>query len=78
MMGRLYILAMGLILSFFLLGGITACAPAISKKVREEAGEPVPFEALLKQTDGYVGRVVIVGGYILETVNETDGSQITV
>jgi outer membrane lipoprotein len=77
-MGRLHILVIGLILSFFLLGGFTACAPAISKKVREEAGEPVPFEALLKQTDGYKGRVVIVGGYILETVNETDGSQITV
>jgi outer membrane lipoprotein len=66
------------ILLFLLLGGFTACAPAISKKVRDEAGEPVPFEALLKQTDGYKGRVVIVGGYILETVNETDGSWITV
>ena len=77
-MGRLSILVMGLILSFFLLGGFTACAPAISKKVREEAGEPVLFEALLKHTDDYKGRVVIVGGYILETVNETDGSRITV
>jgi outer membrane lipoprotein len=66
------------ILLFLLLGGFTACAPAISKKVREEAGEPVPFAALLKQTDGYKGRVVIVGGYILETLNETDGSWITV
>jgi len=77
-MGRLYIIVTGLILSFFLLGGFTACAPAISKKVREEAGEPVPFEALLNHTDDHKGRVVIVGGYILETVNEPDGSQITV
>jgi outer membrane lipoprotein len=77
-MGRFYILVMGLILSFLLLGGFTACAPAISKKVREEAGKPVPFEALLNHTDDYKGRVVIVGGYILETVNEPDGSQITV
>jgi outer membrane lipoprotein len=66
------------ILLFIFLGGFTACAPAISKKVREEAGEPLPFEALLKQTDGYNGRVVIVGGYILETLNEMDGSWITV
>jgi len=78
MMGRLSIPVTGYILSFFLLGGFTACAPAISKKVRKEAGEAVPFETLLKQTDGYKGRVVIVGGYILETVNETDGSWITV
>ena len=78
MMGRLSISLAVYILLFLLLGGFTACAPAISKKVREEAGETVPFEVLLKQIDGYKGRVVIVGGYILETVNETDGSWITV
>jgi outer membrane lipoprotein len=66
------------ILLFLLLGGFTACAPVLSKKVREEAGEPIPFEALLKRADGFKGRVVIVGGYILETINETDGSLITV
>ena len=77
-MGRLSMSSAVYILLFLLLGGSTGCAPAISKKVREEAGEPVPFEALLKHTDDYKGRVVIVGGYILETVNETDGSQITV
>jgi outer membrane lipoprotein len=77
-MGRRSISSVVYILFFLVLAGITACAPAISKKVREEAGEPVPFEALLKQTDDYIGRVVIVGGYILQTVNETDGSRITV
>jgi outer membrane lipoprotein len=66
------------LLLFLLLGGFTACAPAISKKVREEAGEPVPFETLLQRTDGFKGRVVIVGGYILETINETDSSRIAV
>jgi outer membrane lipoprotein len=66
------------LLLFLLLGGFTACAPAISKKVREEAGEPVPFETLLQRTDSFKGRVVIVGGYILETINETDSSRITV
>jgi outer membrane lipoprotein len=64
MMGRLSISIAGYVLLYLLLGGFTACAPAISKKVREEAGEPVPFEALLKQIDDYKGRVVIVGGYI--------------
>ncbi len=78
MMGRLSISIAGSVLLFLLLGGFTACSPAISKKVREEAGDAVPFEALLKQIDDYKGRVVIVGGYILETANETDGSRITV
>ena len=78
MMDRLSISLAVYILLFLLLGGFTACAPAISKKVREEAGEAIPFEALLKHTDDYKGRVIIVGGYILETVNEPDGSQITV
>ena len=66
------------ILLILFLGEFIGCAPAISKKVREEAGEPVPFQALLKHSDDYKGRVVIVGGYILETLNETDGSRITV
>ena len=78
MMGRLSISLAVYILLFLLLGGFTACAPSISKKVREEAGEAVPLEALLKRTDGYKGRVVIVGGYILGTANDTDGSRITV
>jgi outer membrane lipoprotein len=77
-MGRLSTLLAVYTLLFFFLGGVTACAPALSKKVREEAGEPVPFETLLKRTDGFKGRMVIVGGYILETINETDGSLITV
>ena len=77
-MGRFSVSWTVYLLLFLLLGGFTACAPAISKKVREEAGEPVPFETLLQRTDGFKGRVVIVGGYILETINETDGSRITV
>ena len=77
-MDRLSISLALYILLFLFLGGFTACAPAISTKVRDEAGEPVPFKTLLKHSDAHKGRVVIVGGYILETVNETDGSRITV
>jgi outer membrane lipoprotein len=77
-MSRPFISSALYILLFLLLGGFTACAPAISKKIREEAGEPVPFKTLLKHSDDYRGRVVIVGGYILETVNEPNGSRITV
>ena len=66
------------VLLFFLLGVVTGCTPAISKQLRQEAGEPVPFEALQTRPDGYKGRVVIFGGYILETVNEPEGSRLTV
>jgi outer membrane lipoprotein len=77
-MGRFSVSWTVYLLLSLLLGGFTACAPALSKKVRQEAGEPIPFESLLKQTEGYEGRVVVVGGYILETINETDGSRLTV
>jgi outer membrane lipoprotein len=77
-MSRLSISFAAYLLLFFFLGGFTGCTPAISKQVREEAGEPVPFEALLMRTDDYKGRVVIIGGYILETLNEPDGSWLTV
>jgi len=66
------------VMLFFALGGFTGCAPALSKQLREEAGNPVPFEALLRRTDDYKGRIVIVGGYILETLNEPEGSWLTV
>ena len=77
-MGRPVISFTVYVLLFFVLGWLTGCTPAISKQLREEAGEPVPFEALLMRTDDYKGRVVIIGGYILETLNEPDGSWLTV
>jgi len=77
-MSRLSFSCTAYLLLFFALGGFTGCTPAISKQVREEAGEPVPFEELLERTDDYRGRVVIVGGYILETLNVPEGSWLTV
>ncbi len=66
---------------FFLLvtmGGFTGCAPALSKQLREEAKPPIPFQELLQSVARYEGRVVILGGYILETANDPDGSLLTV
>ena len=77
-MNRFFISFAGYVLLFFVLGCFSGCTPAISKQLRQEAGEPVPFEALLEKTDDYKGRIVIVGGYILETVNEPEGSWLTV
>ena len=58
--------------------GLSACAPAISQKLRDEAGIPVPFQDLLVHPETYQGRVVVLGGYILETLNEPRGSVLTV
>jgi outer membrane lipoprotein len=77
-MGRFSISLTPCVLLFFLLGVVTGCTPAISKQLRKEAGEPIPFEALQKRTASYKGRVVIIGGYILETVNKPKGSWLTV
>ena len=70
-----------LTLLFFLLvtlGGLTGCAPALSKQLRDEAKPPIPFQELLQSVERYEGRVAILGGYILETANDPDGSLLTV
>ena len=41
----------------------------ISPQLRKEAAPPVPFKKLLADADRYKGRIVILGGYILETRN---------
>jgi outer membrane lipoprotein len=68
----LFILAVSAVL------GLDACAPAISQKLRDEAGIPVPYRDFLAHPDTYQGRIVILGGYILETQNEQHGSVLTV
>lgn len=58
--------------------GLYACAPAISQKLRDEAGIPIPFQDLLVHPETYQGRVVILGGYVIETQNEPHGSVLTI
>lgn len=41
----------------------------MSKAVREEALSPIDFNALRTHPDGFAGRTVILGGYILEVRN---------
>jgi starvation-inducible outer membrane lipoprotein len=45
-----------------------SCA-VISDQLREEAAPPMPFSTLLVEAEQYHGRIVILGGYILETSN---------
>jgi outer membrane lipoprotein len=55
-----------------------ASAAVISQHLRDEAGIPVLFEDLLDFPQEYRGRVVILGGYILEAQNESGGSVLTI
>jgi len=47
----------------------SASCSVISQQVQSEAAPPVPFKTLIKDADKYIGRTVILGGYILETRN---------
>lgn len=59
-------------------GGLTGCAPAISRQFRAQVRTPVEFKTLLQAPETYRGQKVILGGYILETVNEPDRSLLTI
>jgi outer membrane lipoprotein len=61
----------------FLLLLCAACAPAISRQIRDEAGTPPSFQDLVAHPEEYQGRVVVLGGYILEIQNEPVGSVVT-
>lgn len=54
----------------------TGCASIPSRQFRQQVGAPIPFQELL-EGDGHRGKRVILGGYILETVNELDGTRLT-
>jgi outer membrane lipoprotein len=65
------------LLTLFLLGPFS-CAYPISTELREEASEGVTFPMVLQNPTAYVGKIVLWGGEIIETVNVPGGSEITV
>ncbi|MBU4427106.1 MAG: Slp family lipoprotein [Desulfobacterales bacterium] len=67
-----------LLLLLLIYSSLTACAPALSKQFREKALPPVSFNELLSDPNTHRGRNVILGGYILEVKNESDGSRLTI
>jgi outer membrane lipoprotein len=79
--GKGGVIVTGLIL-FLLLAvpgpSLHAFPGVLSQQLRDEAGIPVLFEDLLAFPQEYRGRVVILGGYILETQNGPGGSVLTV
>jgi outer membrane lipoprotein len=56
---------------------LAACA-VIAPEIREEAEVDVPFPQLRKDVARYVGRTVILGGYVLEVRNQPRRSELVV
>ncbi len=55
---------------------LVSCAHVVSDKMREDAGVEPPTDRLFSHPGEYVGRTVILGGTIVNSVNAEDGSYI--
>lgn len=47
--------------------GILACAPLFSKEIRGKVDQEVIFSSLVKDPQRYMGRVILLGGRIINT-----------
>jgi outer membrane lipoprotein len=54
------------------------CVHVISKEMRERADKTLTFREVQTEPDRYVGKAVIWGGVIIETLNRQEGTFITV
>ncbi len=61
---------------FFLLLILSACAPVISKNLRDQTDPSLTFGQVIQNPDAFKGKTVIWGGEIIEATNEKDGSTI--
>jgi outer membrane lipoprotein len=59
------------LVSFLVAACLNGCATVPSRSLREEA-TAVAFKALQKNTHEFKGKRVILGGYIIETLNEPE------
>lgn len=50
----------------------TVSCSVVSPKVKKDASPPIMFKTLLRHSDRYMGKTVILGGYILKTQNLPD------
>ena len=65
------------VISISLAIGIITCS-VIPKKIRSESESSVPFDILVKNIDTYIGKTVILGGFILQVENLSNETNITV
>jgi outer membrane lipoprotein len=57
---------------------ISGCAHAISRGVRKEVDKEVTFLELIKTPTAYEGKVVLLGGVIVNTINKEEGTLLEV
>jgi len=70
-MKRLFILVMVLIF-------LSGCAHAVSRGVLKEVDKGITFSALIKAPNAYQGKVVLLGGIIVTTLNKQEGTLLEV
>jgi outer membrane lipoprotein len=58
--------------------GIAGCGYPISQGLRGEARKDLTFPMVLQNPTAYIGSIVIWGGRIIETVNYSDRTELTV
>ena len=70
-MKRLFIF--GIVLSL-----LSGCVHAVSRNVLQEVDREITFSALLNDPIAYKGRVVLLGGVIVSTINKQEGTLLEV
>jgi len=68
------------LVSVFLLcsGILSGCSHTVSKEFRQKTSAPIDFRELLEKGEAYKGERVILGGYVLEVLNEPGGTLLNV
>ena len=57
---------------------LSGCVHAVSRDVLEEVDREITFSALIEDPAAYQGRVVLLGGVIVKTVNKQEGTLLEV
>jgi outer membrane lipoprotein len=65
-------------LFLLVLSTLSACAPAMSKKVRQEADQSLSFAVLANDPEAYKGKIVIVGGVIAQTTPKSGQTELEI
>ena len=65
-------------LIMLLLFAIPACTPAISRSLRQQAEPALSFAALSSDPDAYQGKIVIVGGVIVQTTPKPGQTEVEI
>ena len=60
------------------IGATAGCSPPFPKELLEKVENNVPFTALQKDPDKYAGKLLMIGGIIVDTKNLKEGTRIEV